>query len=92
MEIVKHHSAHIIHIERKGVGVAHTSDIYINSLIDHLRRPDHCLETLDTPHAAALAVAGAWTPQADDVRHIKSVARNFPTFFADAFAAALKET
>lgn len=59
---------------------------------DHLRRPDHCLETLDTPHAAALAVAGAWTPQADDVRHIKSVARNFPTFFADAFAAALKET
>lgn len=58
---------------------------------DHLKLPDIVLEWLDTPYAAALAVRGHWTPGADDVRHIKTVARNFPTFFADAFAASLKE-
>ncbi|WP_336950711.1 STY4851/ECs_5259 family protein [Sphingobium aromaticivastans] len=59
---------------------------------DHLRLPDHCLETLDAPYAAALAVRGDWTPDAEAVRHLKAVARAFPLFFADAFAAALKET
>ena len=49
------------------------------------------VETLDAPCAAALAVKGAWVPGADDIRHIKTVARTFPTYFADAFAAALKE-
>jgi hypothetical protein len=49
------------------------------------------VETLDAPCAAALAVNGAWTPRAGDIRHIKTVARTFPTYFADAFAAALKE-
>ena len=38
MKIIKHHPAHIIHIEGKGVGIAHTNDIYIACLIDHLRR------------------------------------------------------
>ncbi|WP_311266814.1 STY4851/ECs_5259 family protein [Sphingobium sp. WCS2017Hpa-17] len=59
---------------------------------DHLRLPDDCLETLDAPYAAALAVNGAWVPNAQAVRHIKAVARAYPMFFADAFAAALKET
>jgi hypothetical protein len=49
------------------------------------------LDTLDAPYAAALAVAEMWTPQPDDLRHIKTVARTFPTYFADAFAASLKE-
>lgn len=56
-----------------------------------LNLPDHCLETLDAPCAAALAARGEWAPSADDIRHIKAVARNFPVFFADAFAASLKE-
>lgn len=49
------------------------------------------LDTLDAPCAAAAAVLEIWTPQDDDIRHIKTVARNFPTFFADAFTASLKE-
>lgn len=49
------------------------------------------LDTLDAPWAAAAAVHEHWTPQADDIRHIKTVARTFPTFFADAFAASLSE-
>lgn len=53
--------------------------------------PDHCLETLDAPCAAALAVVGEWTPGPEDIRHIKAVARNFPTFFGDAFAVYLQE-
>ncbi|MEA1071765.1 STY4851/ECs_5259 family protein [Sphingomonas sp. LY160] len=58
---------------------------------DHLALPGKTLEWLDTPFAAALAAMGAWSPAIDDIRHIKTVARNFPTFFADAFAASLKE-
>lgn len=58
---------------------------------DHLTLPGKTLEWLDTPFAAALAATGVWSPAADDIRHIKTVARNFPTFFADAFAASLKE-
>lgn len=50
------------------------------------------VETLDAPCAAALAVNGAWVPGPDDIRHIKTVARTFPTYFADAFAAVLKES
>ena len=56
-----------------------------------LKLPDHCLETLDAPCAAALAVAEQWAPTRDDIRHIKTVARNFPTYFADAFAVSLLE-
>jgi len=56
-----------------------------------LQLPDHCLETLDAPCAAALAVAEQWTPAPEDIRHIKAVARNFPTYFADAFAVSLLE-
>lgn len=58
---------------------------------DHLERPAHMIEYLDTPFAAALAVKGRWVPDADEVRHVKAVARNFPIFFADAFAASLQE-
>lgn len=63
---------------------AHLPDYFL-----HL--PDHCLETLDAPCAAALAVAEQWTPGSNDIRHIKTVARNFPTYFADAFAVSLLE-
>jgi hypothetical protein len=49
------------------------------------------LDTLDAPCAAAAATVELWTPQPDDIRHIKTVARTFPTYFADAFAASLKE-
>lgn len=49
------------------------------------------LDTLDAPCAAAAAVAGLWTPGAADIRHIKTVARSFPTYFADAYAASLQE-
>lgn len=64
-------------------------DAHLPAYFLHL--PDHCLETLDAPCAAALAVAERWTPASDDVRHIKTVARNFPTYFADAFAVSLLE-
>jgi len=56
-----------------------------------LRLPDHALETLDAPCASAAAAAGIWEPNVDDIRHIKTVARNFPTYFAEAFAAACQE-
>ena len=56
-----------------------------------LRFDERVLDTLDAPCAAALAVQGRWRPRADDVRHIKTVARSFPTYFADALAASLKE-
>lgn len=49
------------------------------------------LDTLDAPVVAARAVGGAWQPSADDVRHVKTVARTFPTYFAEMFAASLKE-
>ena len=49
------------------------------------------LDTLDAPCAAAAAVAGTWTPGAADIRHIKTVARSFPSYFADAYAASLQE-
>lgn len=56
-----------------------------------LRLPDQALETLDAPCAAAAAAAGLWQPDTGDIRHIKTVARNFPTYFAEAFAAAYQE-
>lgn len=56
-----------------------------------LRLPDSALETLDAPCAAAAAAAGIWRPNADEIRHIKTVARTFPTYFAEAYAAASKE-
>lgn len=56
-----------------------------------LRLPDHALETLDAPCAAAAAASGIWKPGVEDIRHIKTVARNFPTYFAEAFAAAYQE-
>ncbi len=59
---------------------------------DHLALPDIALEVLDTPYSAALAARGRWLPGADDVRHIKLVARRFPNFFTDAFGAAFTET
>ncbi|MFC3174997.1 STY4851/ECs_5259 family protein [Novosphingobium bradum] len=49
------------------------------------------LDTLDAPCAAALAAAGKWRPGPAEIRHIKTVARTFPTWFAEAFAAWLKE-
>jgi len=49
------------------------------------------LDTLDAPCAAAAAVAGLWIPGSGDIHHIKTVARNFPTYFAEAFAASLNE-
>lgn len=50
------------------------------------------IDTFDAPCAAALAVAGVWQPNEAAVRHMKTVARTFPTYFAEAFAAWLKET
>lgn len=52
---------------------------------------DRVLDTLDAPCAAALAVAGKWRPGADDIRHMKTVARTSPRYFAEAFEAWLKE-
>ena len=56
-----------------------------------VRFDERVLDTLDAPCAAALAVLDQWVPRADDVRHLKTVARSFPTYFADAFAASLQE-
>jgi hypothetical protein len=36
-------------------------------------------------------VAGNWSPAPGHIRHIKLVARTFPTWFSEAFAASLKE-
>jgi hypothetical protein len=36
-------------------------------------------------------VAGQWTPETAHIRHMKLVARTFPTWFSEAFAASLKE-
>jgi hypothetical protein len=49
------------------------------------------LDTLDAPCAAALAALGVWTPGPHDIRQMKTVARTFPTYFAEAYAAWLKE-
>lgn len=56
-----------------------------------LRFDSRCLEALDAPCAAALAVAGDWRPDLSHIRQIKAIARNFPTYFADAFALSLPE-
>lgn len=50
------------------------------------------IDTFDAPCAAALSVAGVWDPDEAAVRHMKMIARTFPTYFAEAFAAWLKET
>lgn len=47
------------------------------------------LDALDAPCAAAAAVRGLWIPDAVQVRHIKLIARSFPTWFSEAFAASL---
>lgn len=46
---------------------------------------------LDAPCAAALAAKGIWQPNQADVRHIKTIARSFPTYFSEAFATTLVE-
>jgi hypothetical protein len=46
---------------------------------------------LDAPCAAALAALGYWQPSIPDVRHMKSIARGFPSWFFEAFAAILVE-
>jgi hypothetical protein len=46
---------------------------------------------LDAPCAAALAALGVWQPSQPDVRHIKTIARSFPTWFSEAFTAILVE-
>jgi hypothetical protein len=51
-----------------------------------LRFNPSCLDTLDAPCAAALAVKGAWMPALDDIHHMKLIARTFPTWFAETFA------
>ena len=73
-------------------------DRYRRQLPEHLPRyfvdrqfDLRLLDTLDAPCAAAAAVAERWTPRPDDIRHIKTVARTFPAFFAEAFAATLSE-
>lgn len=47
------------------------------------------LDALDAPCAAAAAVRGHWIPEPVHVRHIKLIARSFPTYFSEAFAASL---
>ena len=74
-----------IHRNRYREQIGHCLPAYFN------RFDTGIIATLDAPCAAAAGVAGHWTPEADDIHHIKTVARNFPTFFADAFAASLKE-
>lgn len=49
------------------------------------------LEALDAPCAAALAVGGQWTPDNNDIRHLKLAARSYPTWFSEAFTATVKE-
>jgi hypothetical protein len=50
------------------------------------------IDTFDAPCAAALAARGIWQPDEAAVRHMKTVARTFPTYFAEAYAAWLQET
>jgi hypothetical protein len=54
-----------------------------------LNLPDHCLEYLDAPCAAAIAARGGWAPSGQHTARMKLVARLFPSFFRDAFAASL---
>ncbi len=71
-------------------------DRYRARLGDHLpayflRFDATVLDALDAPCAAALAVEGLWTPDSDDIRHLKLAARSYPTWFSQAFAASVKE-
>lgn len=60
-------------------------------LPDFLKQlPDHCLETLDAPFAAAAAAAGAWAPNVRHIERIKTVNRRYPEYFRAAFAACLR--
>lgn len=52
--------------------------------------PDHCLETLDAPCAAAAAAEGAWSPNLRHIERIKTVNRRYPEYFRAAFAACLR--
>lgn len=52
--------------------------------------PDHCLETLDAPCAAAAAARGEWVPQVRHIERIKTVNRRYPDYFRDAFSALIK--
>ncbi len=54
-----------------------------------LQLPDHCLETLDAPCAAAAAAKGLWTPNRKEIERIKAVKRRYPEYFRAAFAASL---
>jgi len=54
-----------------------------------LQLPDHCLETLDAPCAAAAAANGLWTPGRKEIERIKAVNRRYPEYFRAAFAASL---
>lgn len=63
-----------------------------NKLPEYFLRFDtSVLDALDAPCAAALAAMGQWCPSPDDIRHLKLMARTFPTWFSKAFAASLKE-
>lgn len=52
--------------------------------------PDHCLETLDAPCAAAAAANGDWVPQERHIERIKTVNRRYPEYFRAAFAASMR--
>lgn len=54
-----------------------------------MQLPDHCLETLDAPCAAAAAAEGAWAPNLRHVERMKTVNRWYPEYFRAAFAACL---
>jgi hypothetical protein len=53
--------------------------------------PDHCLETLDAPCAAAAAAIGAWQPDATEIWRMKVIARSFPIYFEQAYGVWLKK-
>ena len=54
-----------------------------------LKLPDHCLETLDAPCAAAAVAEGIWTPSLRHIERMKTVHRRYPEYFRAAFAASL---
>lgn len=72
-------------------GARYRSRVASYLLLDGTRFDQGLYDTLDAPCAAAAAVLDLWSPPTDDIRHIKTVARTFPTYFADAFAASLQE-
>jgi hypothetical protein len=76
----------------RGVSRERYRDQLSDRLPDYFSRFDaRLLDTLDAPCAAALAALGTWRPSDHDIRQIKTVALTFPTYFAEAYAAWLKE-